>query len=188
MSTAERDSYTVARCPCEKGEIIKNVVSWDNPWSGVDTSFHIKCDKCASEWTINDSGTTLTLRSSTDKERETRNAWLKAKENLDEYLRPLTLRYLARQNPRSKKAEHALLIDAKIYGGSYKNYLEDRKNGLPAQVSYPSRNLTFAEKLVADFGDLNVFASLNREVEERERDYKSGSSKVVRRPVKAETP
>jgi hypothetical protein len=185
MSTAERDSFTIAECPCGNGKIIKNVVSWDNPWSGVDTSFHLDCENCAREWTIDDSGKTLTLRSSTAAESDALNKWLKATSTLNDYLRPLTLRYLARQNPRSKKAEHALLRNAGIYGGSYKNYLEERKHGSPAQASDPSRNPEFAAQLVADFGDAGTFSSLKQTVEERDRDYRAASSKVIRRPVNA---
>lgn len=115
MSSAERDDYVIAACPCGKGNIIKHVVSWDNPWSGADTSYHIDCQRCDSEWTIDSSGATLTQRSSEQAARRALDDFISAREKLNEYLRPFVTRYLVGRSPTSKKAEHALLRELNIY-------------------------------------------------------------------------
>jgi len=184
LSTAERDHYKIAACPCGQGDITRHVTSWDNPWSGVDVSYSIDCAACASRWSIDSSGATLTDRKS---EVESRRAWsvyIETSKRLDEYLRPLALRYVAGQDPRSKKAEHALLTQLGIYRGSYQSYLKDRQRSPLQDVCRLSANPEFTVKIVTTYGDAREYKRLRNALDQSEAERDAAASKVVRRSVR----
>ncbi len=50
MSTSETDEFEVMACPCGAGLVMKYVTTYENAWSGADTTYGISCHKCSKEW------------------------------------------------------------------------------------------------------------------------------------------
>jgi hypothetical protein len=184
MSTSETDEYKIGTCPCGKGEVIKTVVTQDNPWSGADISYRIECSKCRGDWELSRSGDELTLRSSTIPAQHAGKIQMQARYNLDIYVRDLAARYYAAQNFKTKKAEREHLVELGISNGSYRTYLQDRKRSPMHGVGYPSRNPTFVSKLVSDYGDKHQYEKLLKSVAEAESAFKIASARIVRQSVK----
>ena len=167
-------------CPCGKGKVIRHVVSWDNPWSGTDASVHLECSNCASEWELDRTGSTLTLRSSLMPVNSALREVSAARGALDRYLRALAGQHFNDCALKSKKMEHALLVELKVYGASYGTYLKDRKTRSMAEVCHLGGNQKFVEELIAQRGDRNQVDALKRVISEKDAALNNANAQVVR--------
>jgi hypothetical protein len=125
MSTSETDEYTIGKCPCGKGQVIKTMVTQDNPWSSADISYRIECSQCRGDWELSRLGDGLTLLSSKIPTQQASTVRMNARRDLDNYVRSLAAKHYATQNFKTKKAEHAYLVQQGIAVGSYRTYLDD---------------------------------------------------------------
>jgi hypothetical protein len=184
MSTSETDEYKIGTCPCGKGEVVKTVVTQDNPWSGADISYRLDCGECRNDWELSRSGDQLTLRSSKIPAQHSEKNKMQAQQSLATYVRDLAAKYYAAQNFKTKKAEREHLVELGISNGSYRTYLEDRKRSPMHRVGYPNRNAAFVSKLVSAFGNEQQYERLLKSVAEAEAAYKIASATIVRWNVK----
>lgn len=184
MSTSETDEYKIGTCPCGEGSIVKTIVTQDNPWSGVDVTYHVGCNRCRADWELNRSGDQLTLRSSLVPSAQAAKVLGQARQNLEAYLGDLAAAYFAAQGFRTKKAERDHLVELGIVNGSYRTYLQDRKNSPMHQVAYLSRNPTFVATLVRTYGDELRNDDLCKAIADAEAAYTTAALKIVRRSVK----
>jgi hypothetical protein len=184
MSTSETISYNIGKCPCGKGNVVRTIVSQDNPWSSADVSNHIECSRCSSEWDLNHSGDRLTLRSSTIPSQLASKIRMEAGHDLDTYIRDLAAKYFEDQKFKTKKAEHEHLIQLGIASGSYRTYLQDRKRSPMHGVGYPRKNEAFVEQVVTTYGDKTQFQALLSAVADADTAYMAASAKIVRHDVK----
>jgi hypothetical protein len=184
MSTSETDEYKIGKCPCGRGAVTKTVVTQDNPWSGADVSYRIDCDSCRSDWELNRSGDRLTLRRSRVPSEQAGKVLMQARQNLNEYVRDLAAKHFNTLALRTKKAEHAHLSGLGILTGSYRTYLQDRKNSPMHRVAHPSRNSAFVDTLVTTFGDKAHYDSLSEAIADADAAYRTAAAKIVSESVK----
>jgi hypothetical protein len=183
MSTSETDEYTIGKCPCGKGEVIKTMVTQDNPWSSADISYRIECVQCRGAWELNRSGDQLTLLSSRIPSQQASTVQMSALRALNDYIRGLAAKYYATLHLKTKKAEHAFLVEKGIAVGSYRTYLEDRKRSPMQGVGYLNKNQAFVNELIATYGDKAHHDALTTALADAEAAYKVAAAKIVRQAV-----
>ncbi len=184
MSTSETDEYIIGKCPCGMGKVIKTVVTQDNPWSGADVSYDVDCRVCRADWDLSRSGDELTLRSSLVPSELAGSVLMRARQDLDEYIKDLASKYCTAQAFKTKKAEHVHLVGLGIFNGSYRAYLQDRKTSPMHRVGYPSRNSAFVDNLIVTYGDKQRHVSLLKAITDAGAAYKIAASQIVRQRVK----
>ncbi|KZD24774.1 hypothetical protein A4A58_20740 [Tardiphaga robiniae] len=106
-----------------------------------------------------------------------------ARQFLDEYIRGLSSQYFMAQSFKTRKAEHAHLIELGIGTGSYRTYLQDRKHSPIQNVGYPSRNAAFVEKLIKTYGNEKHYFDLLKAIADADAVYKAAASTIVRYQV-----
>lgn len=183
MSTSETDEFVVAACPCARGQIIKTVVSYDNPWSGADVSYRIECGKCRSEWDLSPSGNTLTLRSSLSPWLSAGNLQTQAQQKTAAYLRMLASHFFSKQTFPSKKAEHGWMVSSGLFKGSYQSYLSARKVRSVHEIVALDPGSAFVAQLVTEYGDPKFFDDLRAAEAAAQAATKEASAHIVRRKI-----
>lgn len=183
MSTSETDEYPIGKCACGKGDVVKTIVTQDNPWSGADIWFRVDCDDCREKWELDRSGQTMTLRSSLVAPKQASDLLIRARQFLDEYIRGLSSQYFTAQSFKTKKAEHAHLIELGIGTGSYRTYLQDRKHSPIQNVCYPGRNPAFVKELIKTYGNDERHLGLLKAIADADAVYKAAASTIVRHQV-----
>lgn len=160
MSTSETITFNRGACPCGAGHIAQHVTTQDNPWSGADVSYSIKCVRCCREWRLDDS--TLILLSSEVPYLAASKAQEAAAAPLRDLVTTLMTQHFTAFAGRTKKAEHAVLTELRVCKMSYKQYLEHRKRGgTMATAADPRRNAIWLERVAAAQGKLAEWRSLD---------------------------
>jgi hypothetical protein len=184
MSTSETDEYSIGKCPCGKGEVIKTMVTQDNPWSSADISYRIECGQCRGDWELNRLGDELTLRSSKIPAQQAGIVQTSARRGLDDYVRSLAAKHYATQAFKTKKAEHAYLVAQGIAIGSYRTYLEDRKRHPMHGIGYFNKSQVFVNELIETYGNKAQYDALVTALADSEAAYRVAAAKIVRHAVK----
>jgi hypothetical protein len=183
VSTSETDEFVVAACPCAKGQVIRTVFSYDNPWSGADVSYRIECEKCRNEWDLSPSGNTLTLRSSLSPWFSADKLQTQARQKTAEYLRILASHHFSKQTFPSKKAEHGWMVSSGLFRGSYQSYLAARKVRSVYEIVALDPESAFVAQLVNEYGDPRVFDNLRAAEAAAQAATKEASAHIVRRKI-----
>ena len=184
MSTSETTTFDANRCPCGKGKIVKHVTTQDNPWSGADISYELKCQICSADWGLEPGGVALVSHSSWTASKVAQDAWFQTMEPLQALVRDFVDRYFASFAARSKKAEWEEMLRLDIYTGNYRGFLKSKSEGKsPGEIAYGLRNRGWLSSLARARERDPELKELIAEAEARRSDWEEASEKVRRWPL-----
>lgn len=184
MSTSETDEFELGACPCGAGKIIKSVTTQDNPWSGADISYWIRCPACSVEWRI-ESGSLVKVASERPYEAAIKVA-SRAHDAVKLIADRLVAGYFATFGAKTKKAEHAEAVRLGIFKHDYRSYLRSRANAAtPAGACHALANTAWVKKLANGAGTLGEFETALAEQQRTRQLVDEAGRKIVRKPMPA---
>ncbi len=182
MSTSETDIFNQGPCPCGNGKIVKQVISQDNPWSGVDISYSIDCPTCSRDWRVE--RRTIVLRSS-EKLFDSAFATMSgARSALHELLQSIVEHHFSGFSVPTNKAEHAELERLDLTHMSYRQYLEHkRKGGSISTATAPLKNRAWVQEAARNLNVEKQLEALFETNSQADRALTEARSQVVRRTI-----
>jgi hypothetical protein len=182
MSTSETVDFEIGACPCGKGQIIRSVTTQDNPWSGADIRYSIGCEACRREWHIRHG---VLVKSASETPYKAAYAAESARRNeLNATINPLVDSYFSNFAAKTKKAEHAEMVRLGIFTGSYRDYLNRRREGNAySQSSNGFRNPTWLQSLADRAGVRNRLDDCIRLLEEAKQASEVAEHGIIRKRI-----
>lgn len=182
MSTSETDIFNQGPCPCGNGQIIKQVISQDNPWSGVDISYSIDCPTCSRGWRVE--RRSIVLRSSETLYNSAFAAVIDARSALHELLQSIVEHHFSGFSAPTKKAEHAELERLDLTHMSYRQYLEHRrKGGNISTAAAPLKNRAWVQAAANQQNVERQLDDLFEASSQADQAMKEAASQIVRRTI-----
>lgn len=182
MSTSEILNYNKGPCPCGNGQIVQQVICYDNPWSKDIVSHSIDCPACAREWRVERQF--IVLRSSEPPFISAFAAVRDARSTLHELLRSIVEHHFADFSAPTKKAEHAELERLDLTCMSYRQYLEHkRKGGSISTASAPLQNLAWVKAAAIQMNVEKTLETLLDANSQADRAMADTERQIVRRAI-----
>jgi len=184
MSTSETVILESNVCPCGHGKILKHVTTQDNPWSSADISYELSCETCAANWVLDQTGIALVSRHAAAKADAANEAWRLAGQRLHAVVEKLVNDYFTHFAAQSKKAEWQEMHRLDIYVGTYRNYLQDKRNKQQAgKIAYGLRNRPWLTALAAELNSETELNQLIATWDARKNEWEEAARAVKRWPV-----
>ncbi|MNV37425.1 hypothetical protein D3C71_1289450 [compost metagenome] len=179
MSTSETFTFDMGPCPCGKGQILKRVISQDNPWSDAIVSHSIECPACSRDWRVE--RRSIVLRSSETLFNSAFAAVKDARSALHELLKSIVEHQFSTFSAPTKKAEHAQLERLDLTHMSYRQYLEHkRKGGSISTAAAPLKNIAWLQAAAIQMNVEKQLEALFNANSQADQARAEASTKIVR--------
>lgn len=182
MSTSETFTFDISACPCNRGRLVKQVTSQDNPWSGADVVFLIDCPTCSVQWRVHHA--TIVLRSSEAPYHFALAADREARDAFQAFALPLIERYLIEFAAPNKKALHTELTRLDLTCLSYRQFLEHLRKGRAVSAAItPYRNHSWLDSIARTQGVSDQLEKLTQTLNSAGQACTQARQQVVRKKI-----
>lgn len=159
MSTSETIEFNIAKCPCGKGHIVKEVTSQDNPWSGVDISHYVGCQECRTVWSVR--GEHLQNIDDDRQRTEAMRAWIYADEAVLTFMKDEVEDYFGNPKFKNMAQEHREMQQLSLAPRDLRLYRQGRNSGKKySELCRPAENPAWLLSLAQPVGKADELRKL----------------------------